>query len=130
MKLIVCLDDSNGLLFNNRRQSRDSVILEDIFNDIGDEKLNIFPFSESLFAPYSGMVNIVCEIGTNGVYFIENIDLSHYVGITDEIIVYRWNRVYPSDFICDIDFSEFEIKLQTELKGKSHETITKIIYGR
>ena len=30
MTLYVCLDDKNGMLFNNRRQSRDRVVLEDI----------------------------------------------------------------------------------------------------
>ena len=30
MTIIVCLDDKNGLSFNNRRQSRDKILIEDI----------------------------------------------------------------------------------------------------
>ena len=30
MKMIVCLDDRNGVSFNNRRQSRDRVVIQDI----------------------------------------------------------------------------------------------------
>ena len=48
----------------------------------------------------------------------------------DEIIVYRWNRVYPSDFSCNADFSQFTVKSEAELQGSSHEKISKIIYGR
>ena len=32
MKIIVCLDDNNGMLFNNRRQSRDKTVVEDIIS--------------------------------------------------------------------------------------------------
>ena len=30
MKVIVCIDDNGGMLFNKRRQSRDRKVLEDI----------------------------------------------------------------------------------------------------
>ena len=30
MKLIVCLDDKNGMMFNKRRQSRDRVLIENV----------------------------------------------------------------------------------------------------
>ena len=49
MKIIACLDDNNGLLFNNRRQSRDRVVIEDILKDCHNSKLWINNFSKSLF---------------------------------------------------------------------------------
>ena len=30
MKIIVCLDDNSGMMFNRRRQSRDRVVIDDI----------------------------------------------------------------------------------------------------
>ena len=30
MKIIICLDDDNGMMFNNRRQSRDEKVVKDI----------------------------------------------------------------------------------------------------
>ena len=48
MKIIVCLDNNNGMLFNNRRQSRDSVLIERIIHSLGEENLNIFEFSKGL----------------------------------------------------------------------------------
>lgn len=130
MKIILCLDDNNGMLFNNRRQSRDSVLTDDIFNDLKGERLNILPFSQQLFSSYESNVNIVSDVEADGVYFIENLDITPFLEDIDEIIVYRWNRVYPSDFSCNADFSQFTVKSEAELQGSSHEKISKIIYGR
>ena len=48
----------------------------------------------------------------------------------DEIIVYKWNRVYPADFYCEIDFGAFNIVSELEFQGSSHDKITKIVYSR
>ena len=130
MKVIVCLDDNNGMLFNNRRQSRDSLLIEHIMSGSGDEKLNILEFSKGLFTQYAGKINVVTEIKCEGVYFIENVDLTEFVDMIDEITVYKWNRAYPADFCCNIDFSSFVVKDVCEFTGNSHEKITKIVYGR
>ena len=49
MKLIVCLDERKGMMFNNRRQSRDRVLIDNMIKMVGDDKLYIAPYSESLF---------------------------------------------------------------------------------
>ncbi len=130
MKIILCLDDNNGMLFNNRRQSRDSVVIEDIINNLNGEKLNVFPFSSALFSSFSDRINEIETIEKNGAYFIENVDITPFISDIDELVVYRWNRVYPADFSCEIDFSAFTIKCQTEFVGSSHDKITKVVYGR
>ncbi len=130
MKIILCLDDNNGMLFNNRRQSRDSVVVEDILNSINGEKLNIFSFSSALFSSFRDKINEIETVDRIGTYFIENVDVTPFIGDIEELIVYRWNRVYPADFVCGIDFSSFTIKSQVELVGNSHDKITKVVYGR
>lgn len=130
MKVIICLDDNNGMLFNNRRQSRDSAVLEDAFVDLGNTTLNALEFSQKLLSPYGERVSICTALEAGKVYFIENIDLKPYESQIKEIIVYRWNRIYPADFYCEIDFSAFNVISQAELVGSSHEKITKIIYSR
>ena len=42
MKLIVCLDDNKGMMFNKRRQSRDRVLIENILELRKGEKLYIY----------------------------------------------------------------------------------------
>ena len=49
MKIIVCVDLNNGMLFNSRRQSRDRTVIEYIYNFVGEKKLWITEFSKDLF---------------------------------------------------------------------------------
>jgi hypothetical protein len=133
MNVIICLDDNKGMLFNNRRQSRDKALLTDIFRDLKGEKLFVTPFSEKLMADYSDSIS-VCEdasvIGEGQWFFCENIDLTPFCNNIEKIIVYKWNRVYPADFYCEIDLGAFNIVSEGEFPGSSHEKITKIVYSR
>lgn len=134
LNVIVCLDDNNGMLFNNRRQSRDKKVLDDIFSLVGDKKLFIAGFSEKLFSEYGGELVVddsFLNIADNADFcFVENCCLQSSLEKIEKIIVYKWNRVYPADFVCDIDFSLFSISEETELVGNSHEKITRLIYER
>ncbi len=131
MKIIVCLDDDNGMLFNNRRQSRDRAVVEDIISNLQNEKLLISPFSEKLFEEYSENVTVDAEFLKKAadcdICFVENESLNGFENIT-EVTVYRWNRLYPADFSCDINFSDFGFVSETEFKGNSHDKITKQIF--
>lgn len=131
MKIILCLDDNNGMLFNNRRQSRDKTVIEDIISNLKNERLFISSFSEKLFDEYSENIIVDEEflekISDDNICFVENQSLKDLENIT-EITVYRWNRVYPADFCCDVDFSKFTLISETEFKGNSHDKITKQIF--
>ena len=39
MKIIVCIDKNNGMMFNNRRQSQDKILIDDIIKVTKDKKL-------------------------------------------------------------------------------------------
>ncbi len=133
MKVIICLDDNSGMLFNNRRQSRDKEVLKDIMNNLEDGKLYISPFSEKLFADYIENVIVdeefLTKAGEDDFCFVENKLLKDVTGV-DEIIVYKWNRVYPSDFKSDVDFSTYTLVESVDFRGFSHEKITKETYKR
>ncbi len=131
MNVILCLDDNKGLLFNNRRQSRDESVLEDIFNDLNGEKLTVTSFTEKLFSDYAERTVVdenPFEKDENIHVFAENLSLQQYMAIIDKITVYNWNRVYPCDFYCDIDFSQFALLQESEFAGNSHEKITKQVF--
>jgi hypothetical protein len=133
MKVILCLDDNKGLLFNNRRQSRDKAVLDDIFNGLNQEMLTITSFSEKLFADYNDKLVVddnPFENESNTNIFAENLSLQQYFTKIDEIIVYNWNREYPCDFYCDVDFSQLMLIEEKEFTGNSHEKITKRIFKR
>lgn len=132
MEIIICLDDNNGMLFNNRRQSRDSKLLLDIKNSLNGS-LTIFPFSEKLVSsaeiPYEIMSGSASE---NTVLFVEDRGIKEFLPVTNKITVYRWNRVYPADMSLDIVLSAegFRITQTVDFEGTSHEKITKEVYER
>ena len=132
MKVIVCIDDGNGMLFNKRRQSRDRVLTETLLNMVGDENLYIAPFSALLFENANKEViiddNCLDKATANEYCFIENKKLAPYKDKITSLIVYKWNRRYPTDFRLDLDISKFEMVEVTEFAGYSHEKITREIY--
>lgn len=134
MKIVVCLDENGGMLFNNRRQSRDIEVLKDIFADLNGEKLHIAPFSDSLFESFAESVVVDSDFLQNAkaddVCFVENCSLSQISDKITALTVYNWNRKYPADFVCDIDFSAFSLASVSEFEGKSHSKITKQIFLR
>ncbi len=130
MDIIVCLDDKGGMLFNKRRQSKDRAVLEDMKGCLS-APLTIDAFSEKLFAD-TGIDYRVGEPEESGVFFAENVKISEIVDTCTRIVIYKWNRIYPSDFKFDIDLPKegFVLKSTKDFAGTSHEKITREIYER
>ena len=135
MKLIVCVDDSNGMMFNNRRQSRDRVLIEELLNTTKEGRLYIAPYSKILFQDITALIEtetLLEEAGADDYCFVENKTLLPHSDRIDELIIYRWNRTYPADMHLDVDLAALSMKLisTTEFAGSSHEKITKELYRR
>ena len=132
MKLYVCLDDRNGMLFNRRRQSRDKAVLEDIRTQVPGD-LTIDPFSEKMIRD-AGIPCVLlpedAEPEQDAYFFLENRDPAALVAQADCVVLYRWNRHYPADVHWQIDLTGegFSLSERTEFPGSSHETITKEVY--
>ena len=136
MKIIVCLDDNQGLLFNGRRQSRDRLVIEDILELCRGQRLYISQFSAPLFEGKPDAVqideNFLSHAGEGTFCFVENLPLRPYLERIETIFVYRWNRVYPADFYFDLclDEPEWHCAARKDFPGYSHEKITKEVYLR
>ena len=136
MKVIACLDDQGGMIFNNRRQSKDRALNADVVNMAQSTRLLISPFSQKLFE--GADVDLVCrgdflDIAQAEDYcFVENDPILPYIDRIDEFIIYRWNRMYPTDIFFDVDFDKngFVSVSVEEFEGHSHEVITKEIFRR
>lgn len=128
MTVYVCLDDRNGMLFNNRRQSRDRAVLEDIRVSVSGT-LTIDAFSEKLIAP-AEIPFVLGEPAPGVHFFLENRKASEILPMAERVVIYRWNRAYPGDFRFDGDLSGFTLRSTEEFPGKSHERITKEVYVR
>ena len=136
MTVFVCIDDNGGMLFNKRRQSRDSRVIEDVARTVGDGLLYISDFSEALFTESEASVISVPDpldaAGESSFSFIENMHLGEYVDKIDRLIIYKWNRKYPSDFAIDINpiASGFKKRSTREFTGTSHDKVTREDYIR
>ena len=135
MKLIVCLDERGGMEFNKRRQSRDSRLIEDMLSLTADTTLYISEYSRLLFGDKAN-VNVIDDISrlkkeaSNGYFFMEK-KLSELQSYSiNEVVIYYWNRHYPSDVYFDLDMSLFELVDTKEFVGSSHEKITREVYKK
>lgn len=133
MKLIVCLDDNNGMLFNKRRQSSDAELCKHIYRMTAGRKLWMNEYSAKLFAEYSDVISVdecFLELADEDDYcFLEKLNVTPILSGVREIIIFKWNRVYPADtwFPAEI-MKNFKLIAQEEFPGKSHKTITKEVY--
>ena len=135
MTIIVCLDNNNGMLFNHRRQSRDGNVIKDIEAIVGSSTVFANSYSASLFAGTSIILkvdeNCLHNAGGGDFCFVENIPVQAYEAQITKLIIYKWNRDYPSDFHFDIDYgNDFKLESSVDFIGTAHEKITKEVYVR
>ena len=139
MNIVICLDDNDGMLFNNRRQSRDKIMLKDLLTRVQESgaQLWISPFSEKLLAGSEEMCpfvtveeNFLEQAGVQDFCFVENQPLQPWLEKIDTVTVYRWNRVYPADTYLDLDLSGWQLVSTGEFSGASHERITREVYRK
>lgn len=116
------------MMFNNRRQSRDKCIIDDIKNMLGKDSICVFSKYSNLL--FENSINTVLYDGITdtGYFFAENIHLKQFECKIEQLIVYRWNKIYPADFYIDINLSNFKKIKSEDFCGNSHKIITKEIY--
>ena len=128
----VCIEDRGGMSFCGRRVSRDRVQQADLLAWCAGRRLWMNGKSAALFAG-AGITadeDFLEKAGPGEVCFVEDRPLAPVLDRLEGLVVYRWNRTYPSDRKLDLDLSCFTLTEQTEFPGNSHETITREIYER
>lgn len=128
MKLIVCVDNSMGMTFGKRRQSRDEELCRDVLR-YASGQLFSDEYTASLFADMEQPKNYIGGAPCDGYVFAERFLPDDKAAIC-EIILYRWNRDYPADRYFDVDLSAWNLVESVEFAGKSHEKITRERYVR
>ena len=137
MNIIVCLDDKNGMMCNKRRQSQDKLLRSDIKELVKSKILYMNNYSYKLYKDiddgnikvYEDFLN---ECNENDFCLVEDKSLYKYIDKINTIVIYNWNRIYPTDLHFDIDLNNnsWELMNESEFEGSSHEKITKKIYRR
>ncbi len=145
MKIILCVDERAGYSFNKRRQSRDIKMREHMLGVLREEgaELLLNSYTERSMLKDAGLFTEQERAGReacpakdgdgfleiakkkNCWAFVENEDISPYYGYIDEMIIYRWNRLYLSDLhLSDSFLSEFVCVERGSFKGSSHDEIS------
>ena len=136
MKLIVCVDDRMGMMFNKRRQSKDAKVREDILSMLEEgKKLFVSPYTAKQFLPEEQeklyvSETFLLEVTKEDICFIEDSDSSKLVDKIESIVLYRWNRQYPSDQYFTLDLSKYELVSSLDFVGNSHPEMCKEEYKR
>lgn len=129
MKVIIFLDDKNGMMFNKRRQSRDQAAADEICMLCQGNVLWMNDYSYLAYGNLEG-VEIKCcrdfmrKADTGEYALAETEDLKMFEENIEELLVFRWNRIYPSDKKLELDLSGWQCTEKKEFPGNSHEKIT------
>ena len=133
MILAVCIDDHNGVSFNSRRVSSDKVVIQDIVKVAGTQNITITPYSVPLFRDFQDRVEVKKDIFEScAVCFAEEGDFLGMMDDVKKLIVYKWNRRYPSDKKFPLDAYKACMRLENteDIPGFSHPCITREVYIR
>lgn len=134
MILIVCVDDAGGLSFNGRRQSQDRLLRARMRERWGQLWMNAYSAKQ-----FSGETegiradeDFLRKAGAGEACFAEGPEAAEHLEDAEKIVLYRWNRKYPSDCRFPLDLTERGWRLEetAEFAGSSHEKITEEVYVR
>ncbi len=136
MKLIVCLDEHNGLMFNHRRQSKDALLRQHILKLCGSSRLWMNAYTASQFEqPLDARICVdehFLEHAAKGDFcFAEDVtSIRDRLPQLEALYIYRWNRSYPFDLAFTDTAEELHLHQvgTSELAGSSHDTITEEIW--
>lgn len=137
MILVVCIDDGGGLRFNRRRQSRDAGLMARLVRKFPEADFYAAPDAAVLFegsslpaARLHLAADFLAATGPGDVAFAEDGPLAPWAEKAEGLVIYRWNRHYPSDVTLDIDLRTWQLAGREDFAGTSHETITEEVYTR
>lgn len=136
MKLIVCLDEHNGLMFNHRRQSKDALLRQHILALCGSCCLWMNAYTASQFEqPLDARIcvdeHFLAHAAPGDFCFCEDVvSIRGQLSQLEALCIYRWNRSYPFDLAFADTPEELKLHLvsTTELVGSSHNIITEEIW--
>lgn len=136
MNVMVVVDDNGGMLFNSRRQSQDSALRAYILNITKNSVLWMNQYSLRQFGAVPPNVRIsedyLSEAGRGEYCFVEDKNIGEVSDKLEMLILFHWNRSYPSDMKLDYDPSVngMHIKSTADMVGQAHEKITVEVWER
>ena len=133
MKIIVCVDERGGLSFAKKRHATDRLLREDMLKTCQNNTLWMGAYSYQQFeTDFQSRIalteNYQTPIPEQDYLFVERSPLTSLLSEANTLIIYNWNRHYPSDCYLDVDFSQWHLAETEEFPGFSHPKITKEVW--
>lgn len=134
MWLMACVDDNLGMAFNHRRQSQDRVLRQKLLERAAGKPLWMSPYSAGQFQPLPQNVQVAedfwARAGAGEYCFAELQPPGAWLDRLEGVVLYRWNRRYPSDVKFDLPLEGFNFRARQDFTGYSHPQITEEVYLR
>jgi len=130
--LVVCRENGHGIMFNHRRVSRDEAVLSDVRKIAPTRNLYCSEYSFRYWARGRNHPSLVItrqpDPSSEGVFVLEDSAMTpDELKTFRRIIVYEWNRDYPSDVKFEVP-NDYALVNESEFIGNSHEKITRRVY--
>ena len=127
MHLIVCIEENDGMSFCGRRLSFDREVTAHILQMTSGSKLWMNGYSSGLFADQNIHVDeeFLAKAGQGEYCFLENMPAPGNTENIESVLIYHWNRGYPSTAkFSRKALAGKELVETVEFPGYSHEKIT------
>ena len=134
MNIIYTLDEQNGTNLLGKRQSKDSVLADEILS-MAKGLLYIKGTSLSFFdgKAVKGLATIVedfDQVPNDAFIFTEEVLPQSIMDKADNIYVFRWNRRYPSMIQDRVNLDGYKYETTRHFQGNSHDKITLEVYNK
>ena len=127
--LVVCVDDRMGMQFNGRRQSQDRLLRRRLL-DLVPTRLVMSVRSGAMFSGEDDVIareDYLSFAEADDWIFAEDLDYLSRREEFDRLILFRWNRAYPSD-VKFVFPGEWKLTHREDFPGSSHKNITMEVY--
>lgn len=127
MHLIVCVEEKDGISFCGRRLSSDRTVTNHIAEITSGRKLWMHPYSAKLFGEREVFVqeDFLQKAAAGDYCFVENVPVPKNLDELESVVLYHWNRSYPSTLKFPREILESKELISTEeFAGYSHDKIT------
>ena len=133
MKLCLCIDKNQGIMFFGKRPSQDRVQRAEMLYLISGANLWVSKYSAPLFEGVENLIvdeEYMSKAQADDYCFVEDKDIS--LENCSTLVIYNWNRHYPADkfFTFNLKKEGFKLISTRDFAGSSHEKITEEIYER
>ena len=133
MTVVVCVDTQGGVLFNKRRVSSDRLLIADLLEQVGNQRICLRSYTANLFPEGINLhitENCIEDVQQDEVLFLEEAAPGDLLAKAEKVILYHWNRTYPSDVRFPVEALKRSGEMidSVDFSGNSHERITREVY--